>query len=118
MPDLKERAKDLNELADAAKFYVEELPLSYEEAAKKTLDEADKDMLGNLATLLEHLDSFKADDIDALCKRVAEELNMKLKDIMMPLRAALTGRAQSPHLAKVAEVFGQDEVVKRLKAAI
>ncbi|MAS86824.1 MAG: glutamate--tRNA ligase [Micavibrio sp.] len=118
MPDLKDRAKDLNELAEAAAFYVEELPLPYEDKAKDILKDADKDMLSNLATLLEHLETFQADDIDALCKRMSEENDIKLKDIMMPLRAALTGRSQSPHLAKVAEVFGKDETVKRLRAVL
>ena len=41
-----------------------------------------------------------------------------MKNVMMPLRAAVLGQLQSPDLAKVVEIIGKDEVIKRLDAAI
>ena len=45
------------------------------------------------------MDSFTAEDIEKLCKGTADYMaEGKLGKIMMPLRAALTGRTTSPSL--------------------
>ena len=85
MDDLKERSKDLHELAQTAKFYTQTRPLIYDEKATQILADADKTILDNLIECLEHLDPFDTENIDALCKRQAEENDIKLKDIMLRL---------------------------------
>src|SRR5690606_24464988 len=52
MPVLKTRARDLNELADGARFLFEQRPLKLTEAAQALLDEPAKALLGGISALL------------------------------------------------------------------
>jgi glutamyl-tRNA synthetase len=45
---------------------------------------------------------------------MAESEGVKLGQIAQPLRAAVTGSAQSPGLFEVLEVLGRDEVLGRI----
>jgi glutamyl-tRNA synthetase len=46
-----------------------------------------------------------------------KERNLKLGQLLWPLRAALTGRQYSPGAVEVAAVLGKETTVRRLKAA-
>ncbi len=118
MNGLKERAKTLVQLADEARFYIADIT-SYDEKAKKHLDQYLVFMLKGLKDKFKVLDNFNHDVIEAACRALAEEqAEGKLGKVMMPLRAALTGTDKSPSLFEVAEVLGKEEVIKRLDAAI
>lgn len=117
MDDLKERAKDLNELADTAAIYATKRPVQYDEKAAELLSPEALDILKKLHQRLEHIEQFDTEHIDALCKRFSEENDIKMKDIMMPLRAAVTGTTKSPHLAKMMEIMGKDEILNRIADA-
>ncbi len=50
-------------------------------------------------------------------KAAGRELDVKGKDLFMPVRAALTGRTHGPALGRVAELLGEERVLARLAAA-
>ena len=52
--------------------------------------------------------------MEEMTRRWAEEKGMKLKNIAMPMRLALTGAKVSPGIFEIAEFFGPEEVKKRL----
>lgn len=118
LDDLKQRVKDLHQLADEALFYAIKVPFPYEEKAKILIDEDAKIMLKKLKTALKESVAYDDDTIQAICRELAEKENLKLKNVMMPFRAALTGTTKSPPLSKAAEILGLEEVCHRIDYAI
>lgn len=119
MPELKSRAVTLVQLADEASFLVKSIPLDINDTAAKLLDDDGKAALGMLATHLSALDIYTAVTIEETCRTLAKDIrDGKLGKIMMPFRAALTGRDKSPSIFHAAEILGKDETVARLRAAI
>ncbi len=116
MPELKSRAVTLIQLAEEAAFLAKSVPLDFTPEAQKLLDADGKSALGHIAAKFETLESFTHDKIEESCRALATEQNLKLGKIMMPLRAALTGRDKSPSLFHAMEILGKEETLARLKA--
>lgn len=118
MNDLKLRAATLNELLHEAGIYLTALPFAYEEKAASHIAEG-KATLRAVYDTFEKLEDFSAQSIEAAAKGIATTLHDgKFGKVGMPLRAALTGRTNSPSVHAIAAVLGRDETLSRLKAAI
>ena len=118
MDGIKERAKTLVQLAEEARFYVSDVT-DYSEKAQKQLNDESALIFNALKEKLKVMSEFKHEAIEAECRALADEkAEGKLGKVMMPFRAALTGSDKSPALFEAAEVLGQEEVLKRLQAAI
>jgi glutamyl-tRNA synthetase len=114
---LKERAKNLNELAESALFYCRELPLPLTDKAKKLLDSEALDNLAALAISLENLTSWDTEVLEASVREFAEAHDLKLGQIAQPLRAALTGSTVSPGIFEVMTALERDETLARIRGA-
>jgi len=118
MPELKERARTLVQLAEESAFYLRGVPLPMSEKAAKNLDETGKEVLKLLAEKLEGMEPFTAESIEQACRDLATQAREgKLGKVAMPLRAALTGSDKSPPIFQAAEILGRTEVLKRLSDA-
>jgi glutamyl-tRNA synthetase len=117
MPELKQRAKTLVELADAAAFLVRQLPLPMEPKASAALTREARIILREVAGALEHTD-FTPPSIDAALRDFAGATGRKLGQVAQPLRAALTGSTASPGIDATLAALGKDEALARLKAVI
>ena len=95
MPALKERAKTLVELADAAAFLARPLPLPMEPKAASLLTREARLMLRDVAGALAATE-FTPSAIDATLRGFADASGRKLGQVAQPLRAALTGSTASP----------------------
>jgi len=115
MPGLKERAKTLVELIDNAHFIIAERPLILDEKAAVLLAGAGKANLACLLPKLEACPSWDEETLATLIRNHAQEIDIKLKDLAQPLRAALTGRATSPGVFEVMVILGRDEALARIK---
>jgi glutamyl-tRNA synthetase len=111
---LKERASTLIELAQAGLFYVRPRPLVLDDQANQTLDEPARALLKEIRTILSGLNDFRGDTIEAALKEFSTQKELKLGKVAMPLRAALTGAANSPSIFHVAEILGKEETLARL----
>jgi glutamyl-tRNA synthetase len=116
MPDLKERAKTLVELADSAAFLARTAPLPFEPKAAALLTPEAKLMLADLAPRLAATD-FSATALDGVLRAFAEATGRKLGQVAQPLRAALTGSTVSPGIDVTLAALGRDEALARLRAA-
>ncbi len=117
MPELKSRAVTLVQLAEEGSFLAKTAPLDINDAALKLLDDEGKNTLRMLATHLEALDIFTAATIEETCRTLAKDVaGGKLGKVMMPFRAALTGRDKSPSIFHAAEILGKTETLARLRA--
>jgi glutamyl-tRNA synthetase len=115
MPALKERAKTLVELADAAAFLAHPLPLPMEPKAANLLTPEARLMLRDLAARLAATD-FTPPAIDATLREFAEVSGRKLGQVAQPLRAALTGSTASPGIDLTLAALGREEALARLNA--
>jgi len=118
MPGLKERAKNINELAESALFYALPRPLSYNDKASALLNEDAKAHLAGLKTSLTQLDDWSEDNLQTADKEFAEANDLKLGKVAQPLRAALTGTNVSPSIFEVMAVLGREESLARLDDAL
>lgn len=119
MDELKSRAVTLKQIADEGAFLVKSVPLDIAPEAQKHLDDDAKHALSMLTTHLEAMDIYNATTIEETCRTLAKDIrDGKLGKIMMPLRAALTGRDKSPSLFHAAEILGKEETIARIKGVL
>jgi len=114
---LKQRAKNINELAENALFYCRESPLPLNDKAAKLLVPDALNNLASLAISLENLTSWDNEAVEACVRDFAEANGIKLGQVAQPLRAALTGSTVSPGIFDVMLVLGRDEALARIRAA-
>jgi glutamyl-tRNA synthetase len=115
MPELKARARDLNELSHNADFLFASRPLPIDEKAAALLDADARALLGRLHANLAGVAEWTHDGTEAAVKALAEAEGLKLGKLAQPLRAALTGRATSPGIFDVLVLLGQDESLARIQ---
>jgi glutamyl-tRNA synthetase len=56
--------------------------------------------------------------LNALLKELVGQFGLKMPQVAVPVRVAVTGRAQTPSLDAVLELFGREEVQRRLSAVL
>lgn len=115
MPALKERAKTLIELIDAAHFIFADRPLELDPKAQALLTPENRKLIGQLHSALEKVETWSGATTEAALRTFAEENSLKLGAVAQPLRAALTGRTTSPGIFEVLDVLGRQETLGRLK---
>jgi glutamyl-tRNA synthetase len=116
MPQLKERAKTLVELADTAAFLAHPSPLPMEPKAAALLTPENRLLLREVAGVLD-AGEFTEAGIEAALRAFAEAKGKKLGQIAQPLRAALTGRTASPGIDATLAALGREESLARIRAA-
>ncbi|TRW14321.1 glutamate--tRNA ligase [Glacieibacterium frigidum] len=117
MPDLKARARDLNDLANASLFLFRARPLAMDERAAKLLDTAPDGILLAAHDVLADVTDWSAVALEAAVKALAEAREIGLGKVAQPLRAAVTGSNVSPGLFEVMAVLGRDETLGRITDA-
>ncbi|MDQ0315557.1 glutamate--tRNA ligase [Amorphus orientalis] len=115
MPGLKERAKTLLELLDAAAYVWVTRPITPDEKAGKVLDADARTHLKAIADRLSELATWTAADTESVVRAYAEETSLKLGKVAQPLRCALTGRTTSPPVFDVLETLGREESLARIR---
>ena len=115
MPGLKERAKTLVELADAADFLYTDGPRALDVQAAKVLSPQGREILARLAPSLEAGD-WTSSAIEQRVRQFAEESGLKLGQVAQPIRAAVTGKTTSPPVFDMLAALGRQESSNRIRA--
>ena len=118
MPELKPRAKNLNDLAEGAAFLFKRRPLDMDERAAALLDGPAAELLARLHDALGACGEWTAETIEGAVRGVSERAGVKLGQVAQPLRAALTGRTTSPGIFDVLVLLGRDESLARMADAM
>jgi len=118
LPAAKERAKDLNELAEAFAFLFAARPIAPDAAAQKHLDDAAKARIRTMIETLNGVSDWTAANTEAAIRALSETQQVKLGQLAQPLRAALTGKTVSPPIFDVLAVLGREETLARLNDAV
>ncbi len=114
MPGLKERAKTLVELVDAARYLFDDRPLALDDKAASVLTTEARMLLGEIADELKAIEPWSAEATEQAVRSFAERKGIKLGGVAQPLRAALTGRTTSPPIFDVLAVLGKAESLARV----
>jgi glutamyl-tRNA synthetase len=115
---LRERAKTLVELVDAAHFFLaDDIPID-ESAAKKFLTPEVAAPLSRLIEKLSATEDFEQATIERVFSSVLEEAGLPMGKLAQPVRIALTGSTISPGIHEVISVLGKDRTLQRLRAAL
>lgn len=118
IPYLKPRATTLDDLAEAALYFVVEEPEMDEKASKKFLTPAAAEELRFLIDTIKDVTPFDDGALSAAMEAALETAGKAMKSVAQPARVALTGRTRSPGLFEVMEVLGRETTIARLERAI
>ncbi len=116
---LKERAKTVADIAMQAHCFYQD-PTSYDEdtRAKHWTTASAKLVLQSLLQSLEGLSDWSATSIHDVMLIAGKDNGVKMGQVGMPFRLALTGSGQSPAIDQVAMLLGKETVLRRLALAI
>jgi glutamyl-tRNA synthetase len=118
MPLLKTRATRLPDLAADAAFLAAQRPISVDEKLQKHLNEETRPHLQALTHILQELDNWVSDAIEAAIKAYMDENELKMGKLAPAFRASLVGNSQSPGIFDVLALLGKNEALQRLKDKI
>jgi len=113
---LKERARTLNELAEHAMLFYgphrasDELIAQHLTGASLVAVRAFAERAGALP--------WERAALNALIKALVADQRLKMPQLAVPLRVALTGRTQTPSIDAVLEIFGRSTALDRIRAAL
>lgn len=117
MPGLKERAKNLVELAESATYLFVSRPITLDPAARKTLDDDARSLLILMSDALSKLPDWSTTALEACIREIGTTRDIKLGKLAAPLRAALTGGTSSPPIFDVLFSLGREESLGRIQDA-
>ncbi len=110
---LKERAATLNELADEATLFYQDISPNADLLSQHVTAESLM-ALHALKSRLEEVE-WTREALGALVKDVAREFNLKMPRLAMPVRVLVTGEPQTPSIDATLELLGRERVLARLE---
>jgi glutamyl-tRNA synthetase len=109
---LRPRFDTFAELPDKAAYFYGDIEL--EDKAKTKLEEG-RAHLNALLPLLESASGWDQAALEPIIKTYAETTGAKLGAVMQPLRAALTGKLESPGMWELMQALGRDLCLERIR---
>jgi glutamyl-tRNA synthetase len=115
---LKVRSRRVTELADSASYFFI-APTAYEEkAAKKHFAPGAAERLKLIRNIIDNIDNFTKENIDAAYHAAAESGDMQLSALIHPTRLAISGVSAGPGLFEMMELLGKNVVLRRIDKAV
>ncbi len=115
---LGERCKTLKEMAASCRYFYEDLTEFDADAAKKHLRPVARQPLEVVRDKLSALTVWTVENVHQAIQATAEELEVGMGKVGMPLRVAVTGAGQSPALDVTVQAIGQQRSVARINQAL
>ncbi len=114
---LKSRSATLEILADQALFFYKPVEQNAE-TARAVLTEENRKALDAFVDGIKALETFTAPEIYGVIKSVMEAQGIKMGPVATPLRVLVCGADKVPQIDKTLELFGKEEVLKRIASGI
>ncbi len=118
LPHIRDRATTLIELRDQAGFALMDRPVVISDKARGQLTEDAIARLSRLRPVLADQADWSADALDSTLKTFAESEGVGFGKIGPALRAALTGGAASPDIARTLASISREDALGRLDDAL
>lgn len=113
-----DRVKTLKELAEISRYFYQEFDEFDEKAAKKHLRPVAKEPLELVKEKLSAIEDWNPENIQAAINATAEQLEVGMGKVGMPLRVAATGGGNSPSLDVTLNLLEKQQIVERLNKAL
>ncbi|GMO55288.1 MAG: glutamate--tRNA ligase [Termitinemataceae bacterium] len=120
MPLVKERAVFLNEIPEKLVYLFKRPPVADAPSfiPKKSTQDAAKELLKIAGSMVSEMVKMNDEEAEQLAKDTAEKHAVKLGDLLMPLRVAITGERVSPPLFGSLRLLGGAESLARVEASL
>jgi glutamyl-tRNA synthetase len=113
-----DRVKTLKELAQISGYFYQEYEAFDEKAAKKHLRPVAKEALLLVQNKLSALTEWNTESIHNAINQTAEELEVGMGKVGMPLRVAVTGSGNSPSLDLTLNLLKPAQIEQRINKAL
>ena len=114
IPYVRPRAETFIGVADAVDYFFRDVEFEAK-GKRKFLVPDNAQALLRLAAVVETVEPFTKEPLDATVKAWLEENEIPMKVVAQPARVAMTGRTRSPGLFEVMEVLGKEKTLERLR---
>ncbi len=115
---IKERATFISDFWNLSSFFFI-APETYDEkASKKAFKDDTKELMQELLSVINSIDSFETETIQTQIKGWITSKEIGFGKVMMPLRLALVGALQGPDVFDIMFMIGKNESVKRIESVI
>lgn len=114
---VKENIVKLSEIKEYLGIFFEE-KFSFDEEAKKIINnEKSRRVIEMVVEVLETTyDNYR--NWSSIISKLEEKTGMKGRDLLIPIRAGITGMTKGPQLVMIFNILGRERVLKRLKMAL
>jgi glutamyl-tRNA synthetase len=113
---LKDRSRTLNELADSALLFYRD-PVRSDDLVREHLNESGRAVVAAFRERAGDI-AWERGALNGLIKQIVAEMKVKMPQVAVPLRVAVTGQTQTPSIDAVLELIGRDAVIARLDAVL
>lgn len=107
------RGRTVKDLAEFTDYFLDFSPVT--KRYKGDVDDETRKKLQGFFSGLLKLENWTASSMEAFARDWTESNDVKLKDVAMPMRFAITGHKVSPGIFELAEFFGKEEIRRRLE---
>lgn len=115
----KVRIKTLNEFLDLTEcFFKDDFEVDEKDKRKYFDKKESRTILDIFAARLEKLEDFTCENIETVCRAIAEEQKLKTAEIIHPARVAISGKMRGAGLFEMMELLGKERVIKRIREAM
>ena len=113
----KERTVKLSDLFEKTRFCFYD-DFTYSEDSKSILEKDLSSQVGTLINNFSSMEDFNKQDIENMFRGTIKDLGIKMRDLVHPVRIALTGRKDGPGLFETIEVLGKKRALQRLNRLV
>lgn len=115
---VRDRVKNLCEVADACNyFFIDDFPYDEQGIKEHFQKEGAGEVLKEIAAALEEVEPFEVENIKSALKQLSKKMGLKMAQVNLPLRLAVTGRTMGPDLFEIIALLGKEKVTERLYRA-
>ncbi|HCN6484890.1 TPA: glutamate--tRNA ligase [Escherichia coli] len=115
---LGERCKTLKEMAQSCRYFYEDFAEFDADAAKKHLRPVARQPLEVVRDKLAAITDWTAENVHHAIQATADELEVGMGKVGMPLRVSVTGAGQSPALDVTVHAIGKTRSIERINKAL
>ena len=115
---MRERVSFIKEIIENGSYFFEE-PTVYDEATvKKRWTAESAGLLNEYVSELKNSECNTKDDFDKLLHSLAEKLEIKIAQIIHPLRIAVSGVGGGPGVFDILYIIGKERVIERINRCV
>ncbi|WP_316353295.1 glutamate--tRNA ligase [Candidatus Trichorickettsia mobilis] len=115
MDAIKIRAELITDLVELAKIFLISSSIEYSDEAILILQQSNKNYVEQVIAMLKTIKNNDKETIQNSFKHLATDNQIKLGELMKPIRVLITGLANSPSIFEIIEIIGIEHSIERLK---